>query len=524
MKKQHEIILSKFIIEQLPSEYNLIISFDEIADMYFSSIVSVYKTNIDPLENIEYKYRLINRDEIGLQLVKKYLVVDNKTNVVSESELKLKDAIKINASIKVNDILEIPVNFSGEFSRSNINKIKSIFAQKCNILRNDQIYKLMEPLKGKIVIGIIDLVQKDFAKIKYENVYGFFPSNNQIRGEILSEGKPIELLVEDVIKSTTKTFPLVFSRNSVNFLIETFKDEIPEINDGVIEIIKVARMAGVRSKVIVKSNEALVDPIGSCVGKKGDRINSISRRCAHERIDLIKWSDDKFELLNNLFGNLYIYKILNMPNDSGYKLIVDDADINMAIGKFGSNIKLVKEILEKDVEIITLSDAAKEGYEIKEVFDDVVTNDLLNPNVTIGKKIVDKSEPEITKIQQNIPQKPPQPAKQNVKNITKSTKPSTVENKINVDINEILHSDEEKEKSNLEKKIEMENTFSKSKSDKKTNYYKKNKKVSKKKKKTNILDKIIVEEIYEDNGVEEVVENQFDDDDYLSDIDDEGNY
>lgn len=156
----------------------------------------------------------------------------------------------------------------------------------CIDKRNKFVYDQMQDQKNKIIIGNIELINNQFIKLKYKNVYGFLPRKNQIPNEQLDEGQNIEVYVSDVVKDPYYSFPLVFSRVAKGFLNQILIDEVPEIAAGIITVECIEWIPSVKAKVGVASSKDVIDPIGSCIGQRGDRINNVSQRINNEKIDI----------------------------------------------------------------------------------------------------------------------------------------------------------------------------------------------------------------------------------------------
>ena len=364
-KNNNEIIISKNLVRQLATDNNLILNFSDIVKLFSESMIEVISIEIDvDNEDLIYNYEEYDDNNIKIIFYKKLKVVKKVIN--KNKEISLKKAQKISENAKFDDIVNKPLKHKNLISRKAIHDIKRLIKNKCFKIRNNQIRKRMLPLEGKLIIGEVNSISDKYIRVQYKDVYGYFPKFNQIPNEHIDLNMKMEFYVEKVQDIHDSIYSLVFSRSSNEFLEKVMESEIPEISDGIIEIVEIARVAGIRSKVLVKSNEALIQPVASCIGIRGERINNISRRCADEKIDIIKWTDNTVDLINNIYHNIDVLKITN--EDNVYKIIVYDDDINQAIGKHGINVKLASMLIKSKVIIISIDEAIKQGYKIQEQY------------------------------------------------------------------------------------------------------------------------------------------------------------
>ena len=340
---KHKTIIPTFLLTNISIANNLMFDIEIMVVRFCEAAVTIYQEN-NKLETgfISYDY-LIEHGEFSILLYRSYKIV----NVISDqqAEITKEDAQKKNQREIIDGKWINYIKFKIEFDRKSINKIKNLFMKDCIDMRNAYVYNEMIHQKNKIILGNIELVNNQFAKIKHKNVYGFLPRKNQIPNEQLEEGQNIEVFVADVVKDPIYSFPLVFSRTEKEFMHLIFIDEVPEIADGIIEIKCIEWIPSVKAKIGLYSTQDIIDPIGSCIGQRGDRISSIAQRLNNEKIDLFVWDDDKDKLLINLFHPIKILEVEVDDNGDNYSVKIDRNDMNFAIGKYGSNIKLISRVM-----------------------------------------------------------------------------------------------------------------------------------------------------------------------------------
>ncbi len=527
-KKNNRILnLPIQMIESIITENNVKITLDEMADIFTSSIAHIFEIDIAPEGDVAYKIEKKD-NQYNVMIIRRWKIVDKIEN--PDLEIKL-DNIKIKGlNLKIKDIFEEPQEIKILLERGSIFKAKTILRQKIISIRNSQIYKIMEPYKEKIINGVIENIEaNNHIRVKVlDQFYGYYPYENQIRNEILEEGKVLEFYVEKVDDNAYKNYPLMLSRSSEDFIKELMKEEIPEIEEGSVIIKVVKRLSGIRSKVGVISMDPMIDPIGSCVGNAGSRINSVSQRINGEKIDLFTWHEDENTLIKNAFKPINVLKIIKTKDDRPvYKIIVSTDDILRAIGKKGSNCILVSKLINAPVKILSIVDAINEGYDIQYV-DDESKEDTEQKVVDIsegkGTQIssdsyynyvgddannaqkVDLNEPKTTLETNNTQKTIKKPPK--VKITKKISAPSN--NKVE-SIDEIL-SNKKKDKS----EISLDNVFEKIVKENKKSFKKTHpKKKAIKEVKQDILSKIVVEDIIDDDYDIDNINYDDDDDDYM---------
>jgi N utilization substance protein A len=231
------------------------------------------------------------------------------------------------------------------FGRRIINTAKHFFAQKLRDVERNYIYEDYANRVGEIVIGIVHQVQRDNVFINIDQAELRLPKNEQIQSERYRRGDTVRSVIKSV-EITSKGPDIVVSRSDNHFLHKLFEMEVPEIEDGIIDITSIARHPGERSKIIVQSNDRRIDPVGACVGMRGSRIQAVVRELNNEKIDIVNHSEQPEILITRALSpakpvNLYI------DEEKEYCIaIFEDENLDSAIGRNGMNINLASSLTE----------------------------------------------------------------------------------------------------------------------------------------------------------------------------------
>jgi len=229
------------------------------------------------------------------------------------------------------------------FGRRIINTAKHFFAQKLRDVERNYIYEDYANRIGEIVIGIVHQVQRDNVFINIDQAELRLPKNEQIQSERYRRGDTVRSVIKSV-EITSKGPDIVVSRSDNYFLNKLFEMEVPEIEDGIIDITSIARQPGERAKIIVQSNDRRIDPVGACVGMRGSRIQAVVRELNNEKIDIVNYSEQPEILITRALSpakpvNLYI------DEDKEYCIaIFEDENLDSAIGRGGMNINLASRL------------------------------------------------------------------------------------------------------------------------------------------------------------------------------------
>ena len=263
-------------------------------------------------------------------------------------EISLLDAKKIDATVTVGDVVKKPVPISA-FSYFAIQKVSQIIRHFLNVSESEKIYNEFIGKKGGILSGTIENFDHRYFSVNIGKIFAFIPKEEQITSEYLTRGDRVKFYVKNVFLN--HHFGQVMgSRKCPEFLEKLFALEIPEVGSGVIKIKKIVREPGIRSKVALLCHDESIDPVGSCIGRGGNRIKSISRELRGEKIDIFLWDDDPRRLVINAASPSKIVNIEFLP-EKKIRLIVLQVQYPIAIGREGVAVRLLSEMTGYDIDI-----------------------------------------------------------------------------------------------------------------------------------------------------------------------------
>jgi len=336
----------------------IISSFAEIAkekgidrDLLLTILEDVFRTMIRKNYETDEAFSVIlNADRGEIQILHVQEVVPAEELADPVGEISLEDAQKIDPDIELYDELAQEVNIL-DFGRRAVNMARQQLAQRIREIEKDNIYEDYTERVGEIILGDVYQVRhnKDIL-VNHNGVELLLPRNEQIYKDRYRKGDTIRAVVTGVhMKNGNPT--VIISRTSELFLERLFENEIPEVFDGIIDLVKVARAPGDRSKVAVKSHDERIDPVGACVGMKGIRIHAIVRELQNENIDVINFTKDRVEFIKRALQPAEVMKV--EINESGEKasVLVPADQVSKAIGKGGVNIRLASKLSECEIDV-----------------------------------------------------------------------------------------------------------------------------------------------------------------------------
>src|SRR5580765_6791199 len=295
---------------------------------------------------------------------------DSKELEVPEREWRLEDALDADPKAEVGGFVEQPME-SVAFGRIAAQQAKQVIVQKVREAERAQVVDAYRDRVGQLVSGVVKRVDRNGIYVDLGgNAEGFVPRTDMIPREIVKSQDRIKALLKEVKSATEQQRgPLLFlSRTDRAFLIELFKLEVPEVGQGLIQILGAARDPGVRAKIAVKSLEPRVDPVGACVGMRGSRVQAVSNEIAGERVDIIPHDDNAAQFVINSMSPAEVMSIVVDEDSHSMDIAVAEDKLSQAIGRGGQNIRLASQLTGWDLNVMTESDAeAKSETEAKEL-------------------------------------------------------------------------------------------------------------------------------------------------------------
>lgn len=239
-----------------------------------------------------------------------------------------------------------------EIGRIGAQTAKQVIIQKIKEAERDSLMDEYHDQVGQLVTGTVQRSERGVTTVQLPSVEAILPRSEQIPGESYHNGDRVRAVIYEV-KSAGNRVKVILSRTKPQLVQRLFEQEIPEINDGVIEIKAISREPGQRSKVAVNSSDTRVDCVGACVGVRGNRIKNITSELSGERIDIVRWSDDPQVLIPASLQPAEVEQVLLCDMIGRAIVLVRDDQLSQAIGKFGQNVRLASKLVGWDIEIMT---------------------------------------------------------------------------------------------------------------------------------------------------------------------------
>lgn len=314
-------------------------------------------------------------------------VVDDDSDTFDETlDILLTDAKAINPDAKIGDKIEMEVDFS-EIGRSSVNVAKQMLKQKIKEFEKQRVYDEYKDKEFELISGIVKTVEEKYVLVDIKNTIGFLSKSEQIPGEVYREGQSIKCIIKAVDRNT-KGSQVTLSRADAIFVKRLFEKEVPEIQQGIVEIKAIAREAGERTKMAVYSRVDDVDPIGACIGPRGQRVQQVIMEVKGEKVDVFEWNDNIGELVRNALSPaevkacFYANELTDPEltkeviekyaarNSRPLVVVVDDDKLSVAIGKKGKNAKLAVKLTNRKIDIKTVSAVEQLGIDINQAVEE----------------------------------------------------------------------------------------------------------------------------------------------------------
>ncbi len=303
------------------------------------------------------------------------------------NEISVADAKKINRQYEAGDRLQIEVT-PKNFGRMAALSAKQVMVQKLREAERGSIYEEFSGREGDVVTGTVKWSESRTIFVDLGRVEGILPFTEQIEGETFQPNDKIKCYIYEV-KRTTKGPEIILSRTHPGLLKRLFELEVPEIYAGTVEIKSVVREAGSRSKIAVYAMDPTVDPVGACVGPKGQRVQNIVNELHGEKIDIVRWDEDPAIYIANALSPAKVVSVSVLEEEKSSYVIVQDYQLSLAIGKAGQNARLAAKLTNWKIDIKSESQAAAEGFGSAPAEEDDILADIEAEDGS-GEKAEDK--------------------------------------------------------------------------------------------------------------------------------------
>ena len=288
-----------------------------------------------------------NRETGEIEVFSEKTVSSEVTN--PEEEILLEKALAINPEAKMGETLLIQLPIIN-FGRIAAQLAKQVIVQKVREAEIDILCKEFQDKKGELINGIVQHFQHGDIIVDLGKAEGILPRREQVFRESFSRGDRIRAYVLDIGK-TTRNATVILSRTHTGLIKNLFEIEVPEINEGIIEIMGIVREPNGRTKIAVKTNDRDVDAVGACVGMRGMRVQSIVQELRGEKIDIVEYSEDPEVFVKNALSPAKISRIIKNGENNQMTIIVADDQMSLAIGKKGQNVRLAAKLVKQKIDI-----------------------------------------------------------------------------------------------------------------------------------------------------------------------------
>ncbi|PFM79595.1 transcription termination/antitermination protein NusA [Bacillus sp. AFS077874] len=345
------------------------ISKDVVIEAIEAALISAYKRNFNQAQNVRVDFNLHNG---SIRVFARKEIVSNVFD--TRLEITVEEAQQHNPNFMVGDIIELEVT-PKDFGRVAATTAKQVVTQRVREAERGVIYSEYIDRQEDMMTGTVQRIDSRAIYVNLGKIEAVLPVTEQIPTEKYRIHDRIKVFVTKVEK-TSKGPQIFVSRTHPGLLKRLFETEVPEIYDGVVEIRSVAREAGDRSKISVYTSNPDLDPVGACVGQKGQRVQSIVNELKGEKIDIVRWSSDPVEFVANALSPSQVIRVLVNEEEKATTVVVPDHQLSLAIGKRGQNARLAARLTGWKIDIKSQSDADKIGIDYTSPAQEVtVSND-----------------------------------------------------------------------------------------------------------------------------------------------------
>lgn len=320
------------------------ISRQVIKEALESALALAYKKNYDQAQNVEVQFDE-NKGTIKVYSVKEVV----ETNYDSTLEISLEEALKINRAYEIGDKIKFEVT-PKDFGRIATQTAKHVIMQRIREAERENIFEEFSQYVDEIMTGTVERQDHRFIYVNIGRVEAIMPLGEQIPSEQFEPDQRIKVYVAKVDK-TSKGPQIVVSRAHNDFLRRLFEQEVPEIYDGTVEVMAIAREAGDRAKVAVRSRDKNIDPVGTCVGPRGQRVQAIVNELNGENMDIIEWNENPVVFIQNALSPAQVLKVDFNEEAHACIVVVPDNQLSLAIGKRGQNARLAARLTTYKIDI-----------------------------------------------------------------------------------------------------------------------------------------------------------------------------
>ncbi|WP_035384406.1 transcription termination factor NusA [Ferriphaselus sp. R-1] len=324
----------------------------------------------------------IDRNTGEYDSFRRWQVMDDETFETPDLHIKLEEARKSNPDIQLEEFIEEPLE-SIDFGRIGAQAAKQVIFQKIRDAEREQILADFMARSEHLVSGTVKRLERGNAIIEFGKIEALLPREQMIPKENLRVGDRVRAYLLRVDRGVRGP-QIILSRVSPEFLVKLFELEVPEIEEGLLEIVSAARDPGSRAKIAVRSHDQRLDPIGTCVGMRGSRVQAVTNELAGERVDIVLWSEDPATNVINALAPADVTSIVVDEEQHSMDVVVEEESLAQAIGRGGQNVRLASQMTGWELNIMTVEDfEAKNGQETAKV------RDLFMSKLDVDEEVAD---------------------------------------------------------------------------------------------------------------------------------------
>ena len=358
-------------------------------DVVFGAVESALAQATKKLNGGEVEIRVaVDRDTGEYESFRRWLVVPDEAGLQNpDAEEMLSDALDRISEIEVGDFIEEPIE-SLAIGRIGAMAAKQVILQKIRDAERETLLNDFLSRGDKVFVGTVKRLDKGDIIVESGRVEGRLKRSDMIPKENLRTGDRVRAFIAG-IDPTARGAQIILSRSAPGFMIELFKQEVPEMEQGLLEIKSCARDPGSRAKIAVVSYDKRVDPIGTCVGVRGSRVNGVTNEIAGERVDIVLWSEDPAQFVIGALAPANVQSIVVDEERHAMDVVVDEENLAIAIGRGGQNVRLASDLTGWRINIMTADEStAKQAVEsdsIRKLFVDKLDVDVEVADILIAE-------------------------------------------------------------------------------------------------------------------------------------------
>ncbi len=341
-----------------------------VIDAIMQGMLLAARKKYGTYREIEPQY---NEDTGEVELYEFKEVVTREEFIDEEVEIPQDEALKLDPEAQLHDSIGIKIE-ARDLGRIAAQMAKQIILQKIRDAEREIIFNEFETRKGEVASGIVRRVEKGMVVVDLGRTEAYLPLREQIPGETYKAGDRVQGYLSEV-RQTTRGPQIIMSRADERYLMKLFEQEVPEIYDGIVEIMAAAREPGQRAKIAVRSKDNTIDPVGACVGMKGSRVQNIVQELKGEKIDIVPWNEDITRFACNALAPAEISRVFLDEVNHEMEIVVPDTQLSLAIGRRGQNVRLAAKLTSWKIDILSESAAQAKASES-------VSNLLLLPGLS----------------------------------------------------------------------------------------------------------------------------------------------